>query len=1144
MPSLGPISGQAIAAVPVAVAAPVFQPGTGTLALTGATPLVEQGVVHPGTGALTLTVSTPRLAFAIRPGAGTLTLTAAAPIRARDNPRLTSTGALALTGAKGTFILGRLQPGTGTLTLVSADPGLLPARLQPGAAHLVLTEGQAAKDFGAEGEPPPNVQPGTGTLTLTGGQARLSARLSPGTAVLTLTGSLPAPGSRLAPSTGRIYLTPEAPLLPRLKQPGTGTITLAGRPVNRTGPSTLMPGTGALVLQGQGLSGAFQGATFIATKYHFDSSLEQPADSYQVDLAGTSVFRRSHKLLTLGLRSGYAIPPGDGEELIDLITDGTVDFYNLNVTKPQDRSGPSAVMQLRGRDTMARLLDTQFNLIYRNGPSPEVTDGALTTPEVNGRFSAAQIFGYICEQAGLLPQWELPDYVINDSFTAVGRPIDIIRNLVRPFALLEAIKTDIFTIGKTLIARQRQPLGWVAAPLDTFSVVDARINSVQIRKFQTDPIGLISLQGMRLDAQETPDDGSGKGNVPVLTWADPAPITWPEALGPMQLNASANVAGTFDYNPDVGESLDPGDRTLSASFLPDDPNWKSGTVKTTLVVLKQPVNLKWSTGFVSQEGASLEEEVFNATATDSNGDPVPGTYTYSPGPGASLKAGSYVITLTFRPSDSTHYESGGTLTATLQVLPKTVPTITWTPATPIPPDFPLDETVLNASASEPGEFAYTPGEGTVLSPGPRTLKVKFTPEAPTSTTATAFVQITVLESPGILTPVITWATPAPITEGTPLSATQLNASADVPGTFAYNPSTGAVLKAGTHSLKTTFTPEDAETYKTVTARVSINVIGTPPPSTPVITWDDPAAIYYTTPLDETQLNADAGVPGTYDYSPGEGAILTVGNHTLHVRFTPDDPDTYREAVKTVVLEILPLIAPEIDWQPLPLYDGEALSTEQLNAVASAPGTYVYSPDEGTVLTAGTRVLKLRFTPFDSPPYKETTAETTLTVLPKKTPVINWPNPAPIVEGQPLTGTQLNAQADVDGTYVYAPPEGNIPSAGVNKILRVTLTPYDPTFAEGNATALLDVIRPKISWSRPADLVVGHPLGGDQLNATANVPGEITYNPPAGTTFDDVGVQELQATLVPSATPDRFVIRSVALRVVEEEDEPETTPGYT
>jgi len=83
--------------------------------------------------------------------------------------------------------------------------------------------------------------------------------------------------------------------------------------------------------------------------------------------------------------------------------------------------------------------------------------------------------------------------------------------------------------------------------------------------------------------------------------------------------------------------------------------------------------------------------------------------------------------------------------------------------------------------------------------------------------------------PGTLTvtgqtvPTITWATPAAITYGTALSATQLNATASVPGTFAYTPALGSVPAAGTQSLSVTFTPTDNVTYSTATATVNLVV---------------------------------------------------------------------------------------------------------------------------------------------------------------------------------------------------------------------------------------------------------------------------------------------------------------------------------
>ena len=81
-----------------------------------------------------------------------------------------------------------------------------------------------------------------------------------------------------------------------------------------------------------------------------------------------------------------------------------------------------------------------------------------------------------------------------------------------------------------------------------------------------------------------------------------------------------------------------------------------------------------------------------------------------------------------------------------------------------------------------------------------------------------------------LTPVITWSNPAAITYGTPLSATQLNATAagNVAGTFVYTPPLGTILNAGTaQTLSVTFTPTDSANYNTppaATVPISVTAI--------------------------------------------------------------------------------------------------------------------------------------------------------------------------------------------------------------------------------------------------------------------------------------------------------------------------------
>ena len=78
------------------------------------------------------------------------------------------------------------------------------------------------------------------------------------------------------------------------------------------------------------------------------------------------------------------------------------------------------------------------------------------------------------------------------------------------------------------------------------------------------------------------------------------------------------------------------------------------------------------------------------------------------------------------------------------------------------------------------------------------------------------------------TSVVTWATPQAITYGTPLGASQLNATLSVPGTCAYSPALGTVLTPGTRTLTATCTPTDTYNYTTPSpVTVSLTVAKVP-----------------------------------------------------------------------------------------------------------------------------------------------------------------------------------------------------------------------------------------------------------------------------------------------------------------------------
>jgi len=82
--------------------------------------------------------------------------------------------------------------------------------------------------------------------------------------------------------------------------------------------------------------------------------------------------------------------------------------------------------------------------------------------------------------------------------------------------------------------------------------------------------------------------------------------------------------------------------------------------------------------------------------------------------------------------------------------------------------------------------------------------------------------------PGQVASTVSWPAPQPVTYGTPLGASQLNAILSVPGTCVYSPAAGTVLGAGTRTLTATCTPDDTKSYASpAPATVSLTVTKVP-----------------------------------------------------------------------------------------------------------------------------------------------------------------------------------------------------------------------------------------------------------------------------------------------------------------------------
>jgi Flp pilus assembly CpaE family ATPase len=522
------------------------------------------------------------------------------------------------------------------------------------------------------------------------------------------------------------------------------------------------------------------------------------------------------------------------------------------------------------------------------------------------------------------------------------------------------------------------------------------------------------------------------------------------------------------------------------------------------VVEKETPAVAWSTPVPITYGTPLTTTQLRAMAS------VPGKFTYAPGLGEMLSAGTHTLSVNFTPNDTVGY-TNAQATVTL-IVTKATPAVAWSTPAPIHYGTPLSAGQCNATAQIPGKFVYTPAVGELLSAGTHTLSAAFTPDDSEGfSTAEASVLLTVTKA----TPSVDWSTPAAIAYGAALGSAQLNATASVPGKFTYTPTAGTVLSAGVQTLSAIFTPADSTNYTSVQGTTSLTVTK----ATPTVSWQKPAPIVYGTALSAAQLNATSPVPGKFTYIPSAGAVLAAGTHTPTVTFIPADSTNYVPVQAAVTLTVTKA-TPAITWPaPASITYGDALSATQLNATASVPGKFTYTPAVGEILPAGTHTLSVVFTPTDNADCASVQSSVSLTVTKAKPTVIMWPTPASITQGTPLSATQLNATAPVPGRFVYTPAAGEVLSAG-SHTLSVLFTPTDSNFPPAQAAVSLTVTKatPTITWATPATISYGTALGASQLNAKASVPGSFVYVPAAGEVLSS-GTHRLMATFTPRDTAD-------------------------
>ena len=159
---------------------------------------------------------------------------------------------------------------------------------------------------------------------------------------------------------------------------------------------------------------------------------------------------------------------------------------------------------------------------------------------------------------------------------------------------------------------------------------------------------------------------------------------------------------------------------------------------------------------------------------------------------------------------------------------------------------------------------------------------------------------------------------------------------------------------------------------------------------------------------------------TASFACGADASSPAGTYAIVPSLVdPNDRQTnYVVRIVDGTLTVVGQAVPSITWtSPASIIYGNALSSNQLNATASVPGAFSYTPANGTVLNAGTNSLSVLFTPADAVDYMS--ASNTVSVV---------VSPAPVIIA---SGVTINSKI-YDGTTTATLSFSNVTLSGVRQ----------------------------------------------------------------------------------------------------------------
>jgi hypothetical protein len=319
---------------------------------------------------------------------------------------------------------------------------------------------------------------------------------------------------------------------------------------------------------------------------------------------------------------------------------------------------------------------------------------------------------------------------------------------------------------------------------------------------------------------------------------------------------------------------------------------------------------------------------------------------------------------------------------------------------------------------------------------------------------TYYIQATspaVIVSVYLATPTITWPTPDAITYGTALSATQLDATESIAGTFVYNPALGTVLNAGQQTLSVTFTPTDTADYPTPAAATTTITVNQATPS--VTTWPTASSITYGQTLASSTLSGGASTPaGSFAFTTPT-TKPNAGTASQSVTFTPTDTTDYSTLTGTASVTVSKATPSVTTWPTASsITYGQTLASSTLTGSVSNPaGSFAFTTPT-IAPNVGTASQSVTFTPTDTTDYSTLTGTASVTVgkASSSTALVSSVNPSAL-------GLSVNFTTTVTGQNGGTPSGSVTFSYGSTSLGNVSLSSGSASLATAALPAGTDSV---------------------------------------------------------------------------------------